>query len=125
MDEDVILLGDWNEPPKSQTWKPFHALEKAGKAVFTKLNNKFEISHLMYRNKSEIGSRLDLTALSGAAYEELASGSKVVRWKTLDALLKTSPKASQIKQYIKEISQNLSDHMPVVTRFYVIEKEEH
>jgi exonuclease III len=35
----------------------------------------------------------------------------------LDELLATQPTAAQIKQYIRDVSEQLSDHMPVVTRF--------
>ena len=88
------------------------------KLVFSKINDGDDISHLMYRNKQDIGSRLDLGAVSVAASSRLVKGSQAVRWTTLDTLLKGNPKAAEIKQYIKETSDNISDHMPVVTRFY-------
>lgn len=122
VDADVIIIGDWNAPPADAVWQPFHELEQQGKARFQDINDADAISHLMYRTKSEIGSRLDLGSVSIAASPELKAPPMPVRWKSLDALLKSNPKASEIKKYIKEISQTVSDHMPVVTRFYSTEQ---
>jgi hypothetical protein len=42
----------------------------------------------------------------------------VVRWTTLVKLFAGNPSAAAIKQFIREVSRDLSDHMPVVSRFY-------
>lgn len=76
----------------------------------------------MYRNKQEIGSRLDLNVVTVAAKPQIKDNPQVVRWKSLDDLLKKDPKAAEIEKYIREVSQNISDHMPVVTRFYFEEE---
>lgn len=124
VDADVIMTGDYNEPPTAKAWESFRELEKNGKAVFTSLNDKNEISHLMYRNKKEIGTRLDLSCVTIAASEKLAEKkSQIIRWTSLDGLLASSPDAKKIKTYIKDISDNVSDHMPVVTRFYFTEEQ--
>jgi endonuclease/exonuclease/phosphatase family metal-dependent hydrolase len=118
VDADVIILGDWNEPPNSATWQPFHQLEEQGDALFNSINNESGISHLMYKNKKEIGSRLDLTVVSMSASEKMGEPPDVVRWAPLEELLGTDPKAIQIKEFLKGIREAVSDHMPVVTRFY-------
>ncbi|MBI4607913.1 MAG: hypothetical protein HY726_02750 [Candidatus Rokubacteria bacterium] len=115
-------MGDWNEPPDAPAWRSFHDLEGAGRARFRSINTKSAISHLYFKNKQRIGSRLDLVALSIAAVDELAGDPAVVRWRSLGALLDTQPKAAQIKRYIKEVSEEISDHMPVVTRFFFEER---
>lgn len=118
VDSDVIVLGDWNAPPSADVWKPIWELEDAGHAHFTKVNDESEISHLMYQRASEYGSRLDLACITQSAIEQVKTAPKVVRWTSLDELLEGSPKGTQIRSYIREISANVSDHMPVVTRFY-------
>ena len=122
MDADVILLGDWNAPPDDTAWKPIDELEQQRKAKFQSINDKTNISHLMYKNKQDIGSRLDLGAISMAAFDELYKPPAPVRWKSLDKLLATNPKAKQIRNYIKQVREKISDHLPVVVRFYIDEQ---
>jgi len=122
VDADVIMLGDWNASPDDTAWKPFHELEGANKAKFRSLNDDTAISHLMYRNKTDIGSRLDLGAISMAAFDELHKPPTPVRWKSLDKLLASNPKAAQIRKYLKEVRDKISDHLPVVVRFYIDER---
>lgn len=122
VDADVILVGDWNAPPDDAAWEPLQGLEQQGKAKFRSINDKTAISHLMYKNKQEIGSRLDLGAISMAAFDELHKPPAPVHWKSLDKLLATNPKAKQIRNYIKQVREKISDHMPVVVRFYIDEQ---
>jgi endonuclease/exonuclease/phosphatase family metal-dependent hydrolase len=121
-DADVVVLGDWNEPPDSTNWQALHALEDQGRALFRSINNQTAISHFYYKNRSDLGSRLDLAALSIAASDEVAGDPEVVRWAHLDTFLETQPRASEIKEFLKELSQDVSDHMPVITRFYLEEQ---
>lgn len=123
VDTDVILVGDWNKPPTAPEWKVFRDLEDDGLARFTTVNDTSDVSHLMYRSASEYGSRLDLGAVSIAAAEKLVAGASVARWKTLDDLLDASPKAAQIKQLIRDLSRDVSDHMPLVMRFYFLPED--
>jgi len=125
-DADVLIVGDWNERPDSRTWQPFHQLEKQGKAAFEKINDSSNISHLMYRNATDVGSRLDLQVISAAALPGVAAPPQVVTWKPLSDMLnrKGGTKAQKLKALIKEISNDISDHMPVVSRFYFTGKEE-
>lgn len=118
VDADVIMLGDWNAPPDAESWQPFHELEVDGKLKFQSINNKSEISHLMYKNKQEIGSRLDLNALSMSASEIMGEPPGVVQWAPLEELLEGNPKAKAIKEFLESLRRDVSDHLPVVTRFY-------
>lgn len=122
VDADVIMIGDWNEPPNAKAWSVFRELEKKKKVAFSSINNQSSISHLMYKSKNHIGSRLDLAAVSMAALPQMGQPPQVVRWKSLDELLAKGPKSQEIKNYLKSIKENLSDHLPVVTRFYFTEK---
>ena len=122
VDSDVIIIGDWNETPNADSWKKIHELEESGEVMFKKINSKSEISHLYYKNKKKLGSRLDLTAISIAAYDEVIGDPEVVRWTNLEKFLDTQPKAKEIKAFLKEIREEISDHLPVVTRFYFEEK---
>jgi predicted extracellular nuclease len=122
VDADILMVGDWNEPPNSNTWSPVHELENEGLALFSTINDSDSISHLYYKNMESIGSRLDIALVATAAATELAQNPEVVRWTSLDKLLARNPKAKEIKQYIKETSAALSDHLPMVTRYYFEEQ---
>lgn len=122
VDADVILIGDWNAAPDADVWKPFHKLEQEGKAAFRSVNDKDDFSHLMFKNKKNFGSRLDLGAISASAEEEIRSPVETVRWTTLTKLLAKNPEGKAIQKYIKTMRTSVSDHMPVVTRFYVQEQ---
>ena len=118
IDSDVLLLGDWNMKPTSTDWKPFHKLEDEGTAMFKSINDSTDFSHFYYKNKKNLGSKLDLAAITVAAHKYLAKAPKTVRWTTLDKFLDANPKAKEIKEYIKQVRDKISDHMPVLTRFY-------
>jgi endonuclease/exonuclease/phosphatase family metal-dependent hydrolase len=122
VDADILMVGDWNEPPNSNTWSPVQELENEGLALFSTINDSDSISHLYYKNMESIGSRLDIALVATAAATELAQNPEVVRWASLDKLLARNPKAKEIKQYIKETSAALSDHLPMVTRYYFEEQ---
>jgi endonuclease/exonuclease/phosphatase family metal-dependent hydrolase len=118
VDTDVLIVGDWNEPPSADTWQPFADLEADAKVLFRRVNDDDAISHLMYKRKDDIGSRLDIKVASASAGGYRRGDPKVVRWTTLVKLLAGNPSAAAIKQFIREVSRDLSDHMPVVSRFY-------
>lgn len=118
IDEDVIMLGDWNKEPNSDDWKAITDLEQDGHVFFSGINDESDISHLMYQKKTRVGSRLDAAAISVAAFDEVKADPTVVKWKNLDKMLDSTQKAKQIKENLKFIKKNISDHMPVVTRFY-------
>lgn len=121
VDTDVILLGDWNEPPNSDTWAAMHRLEKEGKLLFTGINDASDISHLYYKNKSSLGSRLDLIAMTATASKQLPTGQSAIpiKWAKLEDVLKGASMSTQeIKALFAKISEHVSDHLPVSTRFY-------
>jgi len=118
IDSDVIMLGDWNQKPSASVWKPLHELEAQGKALFTKINDDDDISHLMYRNASDLGSRLDMVLMSSSAAKQVKRWPSVARWKPLSALLSGTPQAKAIKKLLDDLRTKVSDHMPVVSRFY-------
>ncbi|MBI5524514.1 MAG: endonuclease/exonuclease/phosphatase family protein [Desulfarculus sp.] len=122
-DADVIILGDWNEPPGAPCWQALHQLEKQGRVGFAKINDSSNISHLMYRNKNEIGSRLDLGAISVAALDNVQAPPTAIHWKPLSKMLAGNPQGRKIKDLLKQISNEVSDHMPVVSRFYFTEDD--
>lgn len=125
-DADVILMGDWNEPPDSDAWRAFRELEARNEAYFTRINNDSDISHFYYKNRNDLGSRLDLAAVSVAAYENMVNrddGAVVVRWKNLDEFLSHHPSAQDIKRLISDLGKKISDHMPVITRFTWVEDD--
>lgn len=122
VDADVVMLGDWNQPPDAAAWQAFRDLEDDDLALFQSINNSEDISHLYYKNKSELGSRLDLASISIAASKQMKDPPKIIRWTSLDDLLASQPNAAEIKEFIKQVSDNVSDHMPVVMRFYFEER---
>lgn len=124
VDADVIIIGDWNEKPSADTWKPIHDLERDGQLVFESINNESDVSHLMYKNKKDIGSRLDLRAVSMAAAAALGDPGGVVRWTSLEDFLSNDPQGEQIKDFLKKIREEVSDHLPVVLRFYFTDEDD-
>ncbi len=117
-DADIILMGDFNKTPDSQDWAPFHDLEDAKKVAFQKINDNSDFSHLYYTNKANIGSRLDLVLMSSSAKLATAADPRAVRWTALSDFLDEQHSAAELKSYISEIKTTVSDHLPVITRFY-------
>ncbi len=120
-DADSILMGDWNKEPDADEWSVMKKLEKDGIVRFKKINDSSDFSHLYYKNKSHIGSKLDIAVVSRDASKKLYSNVKTIRWLTIDELLAKNPKASEIKKFLKEIKEKISDHMPIFTRYYMVE----
>lgn len=122
VDSDVILLGDWNQGPTAPEWAPFHQLERQGHAAFRRINDDSAISHLLYRNRQDYGSRLDLEALSLAALGQVSGrAAQVIRWKPLDQLASQGG-AKHLAAFIRDLGEKVSDHMPVLTRFYFTQR---
>lgn len=110
-DEDVIILGDWNNTVEAADWKPFHELENSSKAVFSAWNVGNEASHL---SKSGRSSRIDLV-LTSPAMRKASSTEKatVIRWSDF----------SKDSAYLSRMIDTVSDHLPVLTRFYFIDED--
>lgn len=118
IDADALIIGDWNAPISASVWNPLKALDKKNKIKFEGLNKSNEISYLMYQNASSLGSRIDLEATTVSAYKEMASDPEVVKWREFNRLLSEKTAAAKLKEYINEVRNTISDHMPVLTRFY-------
>jgi endonuclease/exonuclease/phosphatase family metal-dependent hydrolase len=118
LDADVIVIGDWNAAPDQPEWNTIHQLEQQGDLLFQQINDHTDFSHLYYKNRNHIGSRLDLALVSSEAGAQLRGQAETVRWVTLDELLESNPNIDAIKAYIKQIKEELSDHMPIYTRYY-------
>ena len=124
LDADTVLLGDWNEPPSAPAWKAMRKLEKEKKVKFEAINDPTNFSHLYYRNKNDLGSLLDLRiATSPFARKMNKVTGGAIRWVTLDDLIKNDASAGELKKIITEIKTEISDHLPVLTRFGVQKKK--
>jgi endonuclease/exonuclease/phosphatase family metal-dependent hydrolase len=121
-DADTILLGDWNQPPEAKAWSSFHALEKDNRVNFTKINDSTNFSHLYYRNKSNVGSLLDLRVVTTPFATQMNKKMGVIKWIALEDLLASDASAGEIKKIIAEIKSEITDHLPVLTRFGVSRK---
>jgi len=116
-DADTLLVGDWNEPPSAKAWSAFDALEKEKKVKFRKINDETNFSHLYYRNKNDVGSLLDLRVVTSPLAKEMNRTGGTIRWLALEDLLSSDANAGAIKKVIEEIKKEITDHMPVLTRF--------
>lgn len=117
-DEDVIIAGDWNAPPDRPEWEPLRKLEQSGKIRFQGWNNADsdrEASHLSVGGRR---SRLDLIVVTETTpVEKGQSEATVINWNTL-LESRNSPGS------LKEIIDQISDHLPVLTRFYFSDTDE-
>jgi endonuclease/exonuclease/phosphatase family metal-dependent hydrolase len=112
-DEDIIIAGDWNAPPERPEWEAFRELESQKVVKFLGLNKiedkVTEASHLSVGGRR---SRLDLIVVSEATDPALfSSKATVINW---NALLESRNAPS----LLKEVIDTISDHLPVLTRFY-------
>jgi endonuclease/exonuclease/phosphatase family metal-dependent hydrolase len=129
-DSDAVILGDWNAPPDDKSWAPFHKLEKApnSKIKFSDINDPSDYSYLWLANRStKFVSRIDLTALTLSSFQNVAGkAAEVVLWQPIEETIARAGemKASEVAKVMKEIKEAVSDHLPVVTRFYFTDKTE-
>lgn len=122
VDADTIIIGDWNKGPDDTDWKAVHKMERDGDVLFKKINDTSDFSHLYYKNKTDFGSRLDIALVSTDAGENLADKkTEVIKWVTIDELIQSASdkKVTEIKAIIDDIKTNISDHMPLFTRYYL------
>lgn len=122
-DTDIIVIGDWNATPDQEEWKHLRELERKGEIRFTKINKLGEVSHLVRLNASgPAGTRIDLHLITRAANANAVPKNKgvVIKWKPFDNL--SSMVAKDRLDYFKALKARFSDHLPVLTRFYLTEK---
>ncbi len=114
-DEDVIIAGDWNAPPERPEWETLREMEAEGEIKFISFNkssNTVEPSYLSVGNRR---SRLDLIVVSSSVPEaDIQQTAEVVDWNVL--LEKGS--SAQTKATLESLIENISDHLPVLARFY-------
>lgn len=123
-DSDAVILGDWNAPPEDACWKPFHDLEEepGGRVKFREINDPSDASYLWLRNRSDkFLSRIDLTAMTLSSFQQVeGKAAQVVLWKPVEEILARAGnlKSSEAVRLLKELKEEVSDHLPVVSRFY-------
>lgn len=117
-DEDTIIIGDWNAGADLPEWDALRKLEQKGTVEFESINPSGEPSYLARLGTTASGSRLDLQLINKPADAVAVQDAKgvVIRWSFLDELAGL-PAADRARLSALMRAQ-LSDHMPVVTRFY-------
>jgi hypothetical protein len=122
-DTDVIVIGDWNATPDQEEWSRLRQLEQTDEIRFASINKKEEVSHLVRLNASGPGgTRIDLHLVTREAEANAVPKNMgvVIKWKPFDNL-KSMVAADRVK-YFKALKKRFSDHLPVVSRFYLTEK---
>lgn len=123
-DSDAVILGDWNAPPDDPCWQPFHDLEQESeeRVKFREINDPSDYSYLWLRNRTDkFLSRIDLTAMTLSSFQQVeGEAARVVLWQPVEETLARAGgwKSAQTVRLLKEIKEEVSDHLPVVSRFY-------
>jgi len=123
-DSDTVILGDWNAPPDDPCWAPFHEMEQGpGASVkFREINDPSDYSYLWLRNRSDqFLSRIDLTVMTLSSFQQVqGNAARVVRWQPVEETLARAGgwKSAQAVRLLKRIKEEVSDHLPVISRFY-------
>ncbi len=124
IDSDVLIMGDWNAPPKDPSWSPIHAAEKKpnNNIHFTDINDDSDFSYLWLANKTnKYVSRIDLTMMTLCSEtpppDEVGH---VVRWRAItDALQEAGNLTdSRVRAVMADLKEHVSDHLPTITRFF-------
>ena len=119
-DEDVIIAGDWNAPPERPEWEPLRQLEAKGDIKFISFNKTGNIIEPSFLSVDNRRSRLDLIVVSSSVPEaDIQQTAAVVNW---NVLLEKGGSA-QTKATLESLIENISDHLPVLARFYFEDKD--
>jgi endonuclease/exonuclease/phosphatase family metal-dependent hydrolase len=119
-DTDVIIVGDWNASTGEVEWEPIRKLEEERKVAFSAINDPGKPTHLVRLNKTgPAGSRLDMHLLSenavrGGVPDNVAL---VINWKPFEDLETLA--GGERLELLRRIKERFSDHLPVVSRFYL------
>lgn len=114
-DEDVIIAGDWNAPPDRPEWESLRQLEEQEEIKFISFNKSGENFEPSYLSVSNRRSLLDLIVVSASVPEaDIQQTAAVVNW---NVLLESSS-SSQTRATLESLIDNISDHLPVLARFY-------
>lgn len=124
-DEDIIIVGDWNAATDKEEWAALRALEGPGKdgVVFSAINPTENVTHLSRLNRSgPAGTRLDLTLVTTEADANSVPDetSVVIMWSFMEKLDGLDQATRDLLK--KALAHNLSDHLPIVSRFYFTDK---
>lgn len=104
-DRDIIICGDFNKAPSAEEWDAFRGEEEAGRIHFGSWNKEEEGSH-WYRGHR---SRIDLVVVSDSVNEvSVDKQARVIPWK----------RVFESTTLRNDLIERISDHMPVVSRFY-------
>jgi endonuclease/exonuclease/phosphatase family metal-dependent hydrolase len=108
---DIIMAGDWNAQADRREWEAIRKLEEEDMARFVARNPGGEASHFF---KSGEGSRLDLVLVTDSAEDNAVDPiSRVIHWN----------QALQNRTKLRAMIETISDHMPVLSRFYFHERD--
>jgi len=123
VDADVLIMGDFNANPTDACWKPFHKLEKEETAAFASINDPSEYSYLWLRNTgSKYVSRIDLSVVTTASLKQVVDNTiaKVVNWQPIEEAIARAGNLTDraVRDVLAQIKENISDHLPTITRFY-------
>ena len=121
-DSDVIVAGDWNAVPSQPEFAALRRLEARKRVFFGKVNDESEVSHLVRLNaKGGAGSRIDLHLVTrrAEAREVPDNAGVVIKWSLFDHL--STIGAEGRRELFAQLKRRFSDHLPVVSRFYLTE----
>ena len=122
---DILMMGDFNAPPDDKkSWSAFHQLEKKSpeQFKFTAINDPSDFSYMWLKNMSDkYVSRIDLTAMSLSSELKVGSAGTPVKWKPIEEAISRAGKISdkEVRDTMSEIKELISDHLPVLTQFYI------
>ncbi|MEK6674468.1 MAG: endonuclease/exonuclease/phosphatase family protein [Planctomycetota bacterium] len=123
-DTDIIVMGDWNAVPGEEEWRAIRDLEAQGEVAFQGINDESEISHMVRLNKfGPAGSRLDLHLVTDEAQANSVpdNAAVVIKWTILEKDKLSGMDVAGRNALSKTVRDQLSDHLPVVSRFYLHE----
>jgi endonuclease/exonuclease/phosphatase family metal-dependent hydrolase len=119
---NVMIMGDFNAPPSDpKSWRPFHDLEDSGAVAFRNINDESDFSYMWLANKTDkFVSRIDLNVVSMSSLPRAEKLADAVLWKPIEETLAQAGDltAASVRAVMREIKENLSDHLPCVSRFY-------
>lgn len=122
MDSDAMILGDWNAAPDDDCWAPIHAMEGNGGVHFRQINDPSDFSYLWLANRQDkYVSRIDLTAMTlSSAQNVVGKAAEVIRWKPIEEVIAKAGDltATEVRRVMEKLKEQVSDHLPTVSRFY-------
>lgn len=119
-DTDVIVVGDWNASTDQEEWDLIRKLEEEKKVAFGAINDPSKPTHLVRLNKTgPAGTRLDMHLITETAKREGVPDNValVINWKPFEDLQVLA--GGERLKLLKQIKERFSDHLPVVSRFYL------